>query len=350
MKRLLPSLLLLALLVALLAADDALLERQRAARDEGVRVGRFLPKAEGDALLVAAVTLRAGDGRQWVYGRIGGLWRCLDLHQAPVREADVQALLDGVRDGEGTLHSRDPARAADYGFGTERAWTVSFHGPGLMSAPDKDVRLAVEVGDRVPGLQGCYLRRLGQDAVWAVDRDLHEQLDAGGPAPLLDPHLLPSGWPPSREPIRRVQVQREDGVAYAIEARASEPPPGAPPGTEGGVRWVLVDGSGGEQPLGHILGISYLSFLGVAAWEEIVDPAELPALGLEHPAARLVLQAGISSLSLLASGPDAQGRRVLVNPELKCAYRVSADVFTLLVPDKEQLLFAPVNPWEAWLK
>ena len=359
MKVLAPKLILVALLLGLVYADRSLDEQRVAEREGDVRVGRFVPQEEADELLVAAVSLRSGDGREFTYGRLSGVWRCLELFRAPVPEADISALLEAVRDAEGYVQSRDPARAADYGLGTADSWTIGFHGPALFSAEDRDLRLSVEVGSRVPGLDGCFLRRSGRDAVWAVDRDARAVLDGGPPeigapadpgAPLLDPHLKPSGWPAPGARMTGIQVLRDNGVRYDLAVRAVELPPEDVARGQSNLRWVLLADDGSERPLHPLLVVSYLNYLKRAVWQEVLDPARLDALGMREARARLRLEADDGSALTYAFGPpDDEGLRPVVNGTLDCAYLIDVQTFSLLLPDVEQLAVALDNPWELWL-
>ena len=351
-RRVLPKLLLIGVLAGLLAVERSLAESERAERAAGSQVGRFLPLEEAEDLLVAAITLAKQDGTSYLVGRSQGLWRCLDLYGTPVREASVQQLLAGVREAEGIVQSRDPQRAADYGLDTERAWRVTFHGPALMSDPDRDVVLEVEVGDTRPGLDGSYLRRPGRDAVWAVDSDPRTLLDdAPGGVPLLDPKIVPEAWPPQGVGIASVRLERADGQGFSLESREAELSPIDEARGMSPVRWVMLDPAGVERPVLPVLALSYLTFLRIAPWAEVIDPESLVERGIQTPEAQLIFTASDGSRLILVVGPpDAEGRRPVANIGMKCATLMGPEIHPLFVPDIERMAFPGKNPWEPWLK
>ncbi len=382
-KAWLVRLLLAGAAAGLLAADGALDRAETAERATRVRLGSFISDEESADLLVAAVRLTSGDGRSFLFGRVDGVWRCLDLHRAPARESDVSALLESIRAAKGVVLSDDRAKAPDYGFDVDRTWTVTFHGPALMSDPDEDVRLVVEVGDARPTVDGCFLRRPGSDDMWAVDTDPRTLLDGGashddtalpmtvpdglppsiaaGPlpvaagtssgAPLLDPALVPAAFPGEGRTVVAVEVDRAVGDDYALVMQRREVTPEEQALGQSGIRWVLRSPDGGEQSMQPVLSVSYLSFLKVAPWEDILDPARLTERGLDRPLAQLTLRADDGRSLVLVVGPGgADGLHAVADVTLQCAYLVRRELVELLLPEPERLLFPGTNPWEPWLR
>jgi hypothetical protein len=211
----------------------------------------------------------------------------------------------------------------------------------------------VEVGAARPGVDGCFLRRPGDAAIWAVDTDPRAVLDGvHGRAPLLDQSLVPAVFPGDGHTVVAAEVERSDATRYALVMRRLEVTPqqaalGAP-----SVRWVLtVPDQAEDQSVNPVLSISYLSFLRLAPWEQVLDPARLQELGLDVPIARLVLRADDGrTLTLVIGPPNDRGLHAVADLTLQCAYLVTSEVAGLLAPDPQQLIFPGRNPWEGWLQ
>jgi hypothetical protein len=351
-RSLLSTFVLIALLVGLVATDRTLDRIDQEQRNSRVQVRAFLSEEESADLLVAAITVTTGDGRSFLYGRTDGVWRCLDLHRAPASEAHIAGLLDAVREARGIVQTRDSDLAVEYGFGTDRSWRVTFHGPALMKDPDRDVRLEVEVGSSRPSVDGCFLRRPGQDAIWAVDTNPRAFLDdVGGGVPLLDPTLVPSVFPGVGHTVVAAEVERSDGTRYSLVMRKVEVTPEEAALGSSGIRWVLTTPGADDRAVNPILSISYLSFLRLAAWQSVLDPARLPERGMDTPVARVVLRADDGrTLALVIGPPGEQGLHAVVDATLQCAYLINSEIADLLAPDPQRLIFPGKNPWERWLR
>lgn len=221
-----------------------------------------------------------------------------------------------------------------------------------MKDEDRDVLLAVEVGAARPAVDGCFLRRPGQDAIWAVDTNPRSVLDeVHGGAPLMDPTLVPAVFPGEGHSVVAAEVERSDGTRYALVMRQVEVTPEQEAMGVPGIRWVLTVPDGGDQQVNAVLSISYLSFLRLAPWHAVLDPARLAELGLDTPIARLVLRADDGrTLTLVVGPPDAEGVHAVADLTLQCAYLITSEVAGLLAPDAEQLIFPGRNPWERWLQ
>ncbi len=350
---------LVALLASLVVADRALDRTESERRASQVKVSRFLSEEESDELLVAAVTVSRG-GQSFLYGRTEGVWRCLDLFNTPARESSITHLLNTVRDARGVVQSQDASLASEYGFGTDDTWVLQFHGPALMSDPDRDVRLEVEVGLPRTSVDGCFIRRSGDNKTWAVDTNPRAVLDGGGPsragtgaatAPMLEPSLVPSSFPGDGRTVVGVDVERSDGTRYALAMRTTEVTPTEAAMGSSGIRWVLVPPDGQEQSVNPVLAISYLSFLRLAPWERVLDPSRLGEYGMETPQARVVLHSNDGRSLALVMGPgDANALHAVANVTLKCAFRIEQEIAELLAPEPERLIFPGKNPWERWLR
>lgn len=356
MRRLVVRVALVLAAVGLWQWNGALAAEREAARHQRHRIGRLVSSEERDEMLVAAVSVEHGDER-WLYGRLGGLWRNLDHHQAAASESAISGLVDAILQGEGVVQSDDPTRFGDYGIGTPDGWRVVLHGTEVLTAPDRDALLSVDVGLPVEGLDGCFVKRSDRDVVWALDTDPYALLSSApdGLPPLLEPTLLPASWPGARSGIRGVGIDRRwDGVRYGLDLRRDDSvtpaqlQKGASPYT-----WILQRPDGSEQETIPILGSAYSIYLRRARWSEVVDPRRAKELGLDLPAALVQLVpaapaegAAPPRLDLVIGSPMGDGRWPVFNTLTENLFLVEKAVIDLLVPRPELLLpGAEVNPW-----
>jgi hypothetical protein len=347
-----PKLLLAALLVGLLAADQMFDRAALEERNARVRVERFLPADEEDELLVAAISVTKGDGASFLYGRAEGVWRCVDRYGALASEVAITRLLDSVRNASGLARASDGERAAEYGFDTPDTWRVTFHGPGLMKDPDRDVRLEVEVGNARPSIDGCFLRRPGQQEIWAVDTNPRALLgDEQGGAPLLEPGLVPAIFPGEGRRMVIAEIERRNEPKYALAMRQVKLSPEELASGASDIRWVLAMQGVEDREVNPVQAISYLSFLRMVRWQDVLDPEALGEWGMDSPMARLMLRSDDGrTLALLVGPPGPGGLHAVVDDTMKCAYLVSGDVARLLTPDVEEFIFPNNNPWQGWLQ
>jgi len=349
-RSLLAKVVLAAAIVALLAWERALVDEQSRARESSHRVGRLVGRDEREALQIAAVSVET-EGRSYLYARIDGTWRCLDHHHAVASDQAVGALVNGLLEAEGVVHSDDPRRVGDYGFDTPEMWRVRLHGSELMQRPDRHVLLTVDLGRPMEGLDGVFARRPERGDVWAIDANPRSVLDAPGEAPLLDPGILPNFWPGPQRRLDGVVVERDDGVAYSLELRerelsAEEQQLGARPWD-----WFVQRPGRASERCHPILGVAYTSFLRTAEWESVLDPERLSEWGLDAPRARLQIRPSEGEpVTLVVSGAVVDGRVAVLNGSTRCAFSVPGRIADLMAPEPSALLeSATTNPWDEFL-
>ncbi|RKY17051.1 MAG: hypothetical protein DRQ55_16675 [Planctomycetota bacterium] len=353
-RALIIKLVLAGLLAALLAADSRLEAEERARRAVSVRVERLLPMQAKKDAIIAALVLKRGQ-RELLYARSGGVWRCRDVFGAVADWRAIQGLVDMLLDAEGTLQTDVTERFADYGIGTEQSWHVSLHGPGLLKQDDRDVFFDIELGDSLPTLGGGFVRMAGESVVRVIERDPRALINPLGmhpeATPLLDPHLVPGVWLAPGDQLNRVQVDRIDGVSYALELRSRELSPEHQARGVSPVQWVLAFPDGREQVASPDHAIAYTVFLSLVRWSMVLDPDRAEELGMQRLSGRVLLGTKQAAPMLLAFGPASRDELVPVaNDWAKTLLAVPKQVGLLCLPRPEELLDAAgPNPWEPWL-
>lgn len=345
---------LLAAIAGLVRFNAHMAAREAEARQASNRVGRLVESAERDALRVAAVSVLSGDGRRFLYGRVNGLWRCIDHHEAVADEAAISALVESILAAEGVAQTDDPARFADYGIGTPDGWRVQLHGSEVMARPDRHVIFELDVGLAVEGLDGCFVRRGDRQVVWAVDTDPRALLTASRPGdpPLLDYAVLPGAWAASGAQIQRIQIDRADGVRYQLDLRERELTPdqmqrGVPPWG-----WWMVRPDMPPEECHPQLATSYGVYLRRAEIADVVPRDRVATMGLELPAARVAIVSGDTTVTQLILGAVlGDGRVPMYSSFSDSVVLLDESTSRLLTPAPAELLMgAAANPWDLALR
>ena len=354
MRAVITKLLLVLALVGVTLADRSVEAERASERSGSVRVDPLIPDAVKPDMVVAAVTLRRGDGPEMLYARSGGVWRCREMHNAVADWQAIGSLVELFMGASGVLQSDVPERFGDYGIGVERSFHLSLHGPGLMKKADRDVLFAVEIGDPLDALDGCFVRVAGEDRVRVIDQNPLPILVPPGShpqaTPLLDTHLVPGAWLGPGDRVRKVLVERPDG-AFSLELRDRVLAPGDPAIGTAPYEWVVVraDGSEASPSVDHATAFSI--FLTLCDWVAVLDPDRGDELGMGQLAGRVTLQAAHAPPTLLAFGPrSADGYVPVFNGWSQMLVVLPADVAELCLPEAEALIDGSLeNPWEPWL-
>ena len=346
----------LALLATMLLAWERTLARaSERERRLSSRVGRIVPEAERLELPIAALRLETPEG-SWLYGRLAGSWRPLNVHRAPADAAAIQALIDGLTRAEGVIVTQAVEEAEAYGINTPTTVRVSLCGPGVLDEAGGDVRVAFDVGRGTGGEQPrTFVRRRGTPAIWAVEGDPLAPLrarDEGDPLPpLLERGAIPRDWPGWQSGLERLFVDRPDGTSTELERGALEPDPealrrGEPPWT-----WILDPESDGREAA-RIPALAYTLFLETLPYAAVLDPARRAELVPEDGATVVTLVPYEGDVLELRLGPPLAGGGVPLWVSASGALLVlSQEVVALLAPAAS--LLAPGsagNPWDPWLR
>ena len=278
-----PILLLSLVLVGLVWWDGTLGEEDATRRAESLRIGRLISSEKQEELQGKVAFLQIeGAGRNWLYVPAAGRWRCLNFYGAPVKSGDVDGLISKIWQAEGVVQSEDPDRFGDYGIGpltngVTRA--ITLHGADAVEQTERgpsfrgDPLYAVEIGTAIPGRDGCYARLPGEEAVWAVDANplpLLEVPEGALRPPMLDPYVIPTGWPGQGLHVDRIQVWRPDET-YALELEQREV---SEEELRSGVSpyfWTLKRG-GLTVPSSEALTRAYTIFVYRAPFARVLDP------------------------------------------------------------------------------
>ena len=343
----LASTLVLGLWARAIARDE---EALRASRS---RVGHLLTPEERALGPLAAVIVETG-GTSLLYGRVQGEWRCREYHLAPADTAAIESLHQKLVGAEGTVHTSEVDEAPTYGINTPQTIRVSFCGPKVLEAPDRDVLFAFDVGKAVPGRDGAFVRRRGTKEIWAIGSNPRIELTstvAPGLPPMLEKGVLPRSWAGWRGDLQRIFVDHE-ASGYELERRLlpldpAEMKPGELPWS-----WILDPGP--NELTAGAPSQAYAYFLQQVPYLGVLPSDRFDELGLAAPRARVTLAAaedGGAPLEAHVSRARPDGTAAVWVPLTKTLYLVSEEVAGLLAPDRA--LFLPGredNPWDGYLR
>ena len=315
-------------------------ESRRLAR---LRIGRVFEQ-DADTGRVAALSVQLPRRPELVYARDRGRWRCLSAFGAPVRAGAVEEIIAGIESATGLLRSSGPGARA-FGFDSAESSTLRLHGPGLLSAPQRDLLRSLELAAPQAGSEFSFLRASAAREVFEVRTPWRRAL-AWPPErtlpPLLDDRLLAASWPAGRPEWTRLFVDLSGGDSLELRAE----------GTGAARRWRLRSAASQPEAWSDVLPYrmtGYLTFLVRARYQGVADPRERAALGCDPAWARLTLVAEQGEPVQLEIGVAGANGSFVWNAASRCLLQAS-DPPALLAPTREMFLdgTAP-NPWERWL-
>jgi len=347
---------LLSVTLGLLHWERNLAEDRDAQRKASTQVEPLVDLEAREGYVVAMLTLEQGGGeaaggKTYTYLRSKGRWHCRQAHSAVAKADKLVQLVDMLLQAEGLVQSDVPARASDYGLGTERSWMVSVHGPKALSDPDGDVLMKIEIGDRLAALDGAYVRRPGEGVVWAIDSDpgvlLARNLRTPWLPPLLDERLLPADWPGRGARVTGVLVEKSDRTQYRLELRDRIVPQERQLQGEIPYEWLIVQPDGSELATSPDHAIAFSVFLRLATWADVLDPKRAEQIVMNRLTARVVIESSQGeSVTLFFGVADSAGTMPVVNTLTQTLQAVTAEVAELLLPTADQLTDASApNPW-----
>ncbi len=316
-----------------------------------VSTRRALAWAAGALIVLGGLCATLPD-EAFLYARVGGIWRCV-THFAAVADADlVGALHAAFFEAHAEVRDAEPASLATYGLGDQRL-RVTFHGPRVLEADDRDVLLAFEVGAALDG--HGFVRREGEPAVLAIDAAPRALLDrpvTQSVPPLLDRRVL-AGLPKGPSVgFERFRFQRLEGESFEVRREAVG-------GDEPGWRWVLrrgatpADGDPGE-PVPPERAFGFISFALRANWFGFANPAAADDLG-RTPAVGAVRLTPLGAregevIELVVGQPRPQGLSSIQNRSTGMLVQVDAQTARLFAPDAGAFVDPNrENPWQLWL-
>jgi len=349
---------LVSILAVLVVIDWRMTSSEREARSASSQVRQLIPPEKRIGKDVAAIRIEDPVRKETlVFVRQKESWRCLSRYGALCDEGKVRNLLEGLFAAQGIVQSRMKGRAGDYGLSYGSTIILSLHGAQALKDPQGDRIAAVEIGASIPGGSGgCYVRLPGKEEVVAIDADLRADLspppEAPDLPPLVDPHLVPLGWP-GKGGIARIRIERAGGEKVELVRRDKELDPQAMKSGQVPWDWMLVR-DGAETPADQALANSYTSYLRRATFAAVLDPKAPAPPGLAAPAAKLVL-----------SPPEGEGMEILVgtkgagdrartpvkNGVTGMVVEMAPEAADLLAPQEKGLTDpAGGNPWDALLR
>ena len=347
------------LFLALLAIGLALVERHLAheatrERNARARVGRLVSEEEAASWQVRCFEVADGSGQRQLYLPYFGRWRCRTHGGAPVDTAALEALYSSLTQVQGVVQTNSPEDPTQYGIGTSSTWRVTFHGPGAQEPPHSDKIVAFDLGTPNPARGACFVRRVGESAIWLLESNPRAALDSPpvpGLPPLLAPHVIPADWPGWETGLARVRLMPRTGAGFSLEKRVPAPDASIDPRERPPHIWVLDPGPA-ESLATSLQSTAYTLFLSRLPYLDVRGPREREALGLDQPVATLLLEAaGTEPLQLLLGAALPDGRVPLWNAETGRAYLLKGEVADLLAPPREVFVTeSDANPWDPYLR
>jgi hypothetical protein len=262
-------------------------------------------------------------------------------------EAGVRALLASLLEARGVECASGRGAEASYGFADEERATVKLRGPKALEAADEDVLVAIEVGRSFPeGPHGrAFARERASERILEIDRDPRRALSGGSDAipPLVDARFLAGSLGPDARGFREIRIEPRDGEALRIARDPSAPADADSP-------WLLERGGATTAFPGWRVG-GYLGLWLRGSFESFANPRRPSEIGLEPPAAKVVLVPDGGEPIELAVSDVAGARAHVLNRRTNVAGAVPAELQPLLAPRAELFTDAArPNPWEAWLR
>lgn len=202
------GLLTLVLVTAIVVAAAAWLAGNRGDSGETDAGGRLMPELAGQVNAVAALDIRAADGTKVGLRREQQRWRVVEHDSYEAEFERVHDLLRTLATAErGQARSSDPADHALLGLadsGEDAGMRLEFPGTDIDG---------LVLGRPGPTGRGRFVRRVGSDQIWLVDRELEVSAEA------LD-WLERSVMDIPRAEIARVTVTHPDGEEIRLHSPA----------------------------------------------------------------------------------------------------------------------------------
>lgn len=351
---------LLAGAVALFRIDRSLAASDAESRDMRDRIGRLIRKEEREKIPVAAITVEIGEHEKWTYARQDDRWRVLDATNAVADADSLERLWKSFLEGEGVVQSTDRNRLSEYGFSLKNVIRVALHGPEVKKKKDLDVRWRCELGNRIPDLDGCFVRLEGSSSVWAMDSDPRAIIEGSrraGLPPLVEGTLISPAVFRSGGPLDTITIEVPGRPALVLRLEQIPIDPTDPEALRGGrdpFRWTATSG-GAETTVDPKTAMAfYQVFLGAKAFR-LLDPAIAAARGIDTAAGRGESRISLGTaagpvVSLLVSPPATDGARAIWNTESQVLFEIDAALASLLLPEAAELAVAGAeNPWQQHL-
>lgn len=336
MKTVAAALAACALLAALVATERACSRRDDA---DANRIERLVPPDRIAGRTTAAFTIESG-GRELLYLRSKGLWRCREAFGAVCQTDLVESFLTRVVEARGALVCAGSDCAERAGLAADDGLRLALHGSKVLSDPERDTFARIAFAPS--RAEATFAEYAGTDRVLAIDRDPRALLDATGlPAPLVDTRLLAGCFAPGFAGFQRIFVDRGES---SIELSSAAPDEGAER------TWQLTSQGSRQDALLWRVG-GYVSLFVRLRWDRAEDPRGAAALGLDPPHASITLAPNVGDpFEIRVSAPDAANRIHVWNRATNVVATVRAELLPLLVPEAAEFTRTEGgNPWEAWL-
>ena len=347
---------MLVVLSSLFFWERRLARNESQGRHAAVRIQRLVSPELFKDRPIAALQLEAPDGKSFFYAHRQGVWRCLSLHGAIALTPQIQTVLRKIIEARGVVQSQVSEYSTNltsFGLGSSQRWRLALCGSKVRLNEGGDVIFALDLGSRISGTGGSYVRPVSDGQIWAIDEDLTEELKrepGSNLPPLLDPHLVPVAWPGWQSGLRRIVLERPEKKPLQLlrrdkERTEAEQRAGLPPWD-----WIILEGES-EKTADVRQAYFYSQFLLQAPYAGILPPKQREELGLDKPHSRIRLEAVTGqTLELLLGVQTAEGLTPVLNTFSQSLYEIDREIMADLFPDAGLLLDASKgNPWESRL-
>ena len=330
-----------AVLLAALLAVLLFLERAAgpSAADAGETHRPLVGLAEQQSLELTGFALTIG-GERHEYRQGERSWRCVTAFGAVAHPRQITDFTRALLTRPVAWRAPSTPLEGTSGFGLDAPIQVEF-----FQSEAVDGSLVFFLGEFVGSPNGAsvFVRREGVDGVWELDAEHLEPLSirrSAGLPPLLDRRLTAGCLLDPSRGIARAFIDFEAGTSLELH----------PEEADGGIRWVLSDGTSEREVLPFRLA-GWLAFLQRAPYAGFTNPRSAAQRGLEPPAARVTLFPPDAPSIELVLGREVDGEVYLQNRTSDMILLLPPDSSALIAPDARALTeLEGGNPWERWLR
>jgi hypothetical protein len=318
-----------------------------------VRVGRLVSKQERDRAAATAVVVEYRTGEKFIYAKVAqDQWKCLNYRNAIASGERIErGLINKLFESEGHVQSDDSSLAPQYGLDTASMVKVSVHGPGFDAKTATGDRIAqIDVGAPSHDRDGCFMRRSGEQKIWAMDSNPHPELDRPPGVklpPLLDPSLIPMYWVMAAQRVMAVKVERAGAAAFELEVRDKQISPEDMKQGKSPFDWYFKKG-GNEMLCDQTAAMGFTSILMRAPYSDVIDASEFSKLGFDKPAAKLTLTPSAGApMEIFLAGAESPNRKFSIyNAATQSVYEVEKGLANYLFPLEAELITPGRNIWK----
>ncbi|MFN0206853.1 MAG: DUF4340 domain-containing protein [Planctomycetota bacterium] len=319
-----------------------------------VRVGRIVSKEERERKTPAAIVIETQGGDKFTFVKTAPeIWKCSSYRNAIASTERIErGLINKLFESEGHVQSDDSKLAAQYGLDVAGMFIVTVHGDGFIKNKGADDVIAkIDIGAAAHDRDGCFMRRHGEQKIWAMDSNPHPELDRPAQVkipPLLDPSIIPMYWLSSAQRVAKIKVERSGAAAYELEVRDIQITPEEMKQGKSPFEWYYKKTGVEDRLCEQTAAVGYTSILMRAPYSDVLDVAMFSKLGFDKPAAKLTLTPGQGTpMEIFLGGVMTPNRKFAIyNAATQAIYEVEPGLVEYVFPKEGELITPGRNVWK----